>query len=373
MTNGTIERIWRKVIQFVTITEPVLGGTPTLDGVTDEATGLPAGISNVATKQLADRTAWLHWRHAASNPNRRNGIETCKLDNDGIPAFAAVTASPLSANIVANNSTPLVLSFAGGFDEHGPIDYYAFVNANEAVTPESGSGPEFLFAVYDPATDTVDFESYENPYALGLDAPDPASYSFWYNPATFIMYKSTGSAWDQAYAIFLGGIDYAFQTVNLEDPGKDISGGLVPTGTILPFAGEVAKVPYGYLICQGQEVSRATYRKLFILFGILYGDGNGTTTFNLPDLRGKFIRGFSDGGALDTSRVLGSDQSDSVGPHDHNALPPGDFIGYDPAFNTIDLPAGNNGRVDTKTDDAGTNIGTETRPYNIAVNHIIKY
>jgi microcystin-dependent protein len=65
----------------------------------------------------------------------------------------------------------------------------------------------------------------------------------------------------------------------------------IPSGVVFPFAGEAA--PYGYLICDGRAVSRTDYPALFISLGsgLLHGAGDGSTTFNLPDYRGKFMRG----------------------------------------------------------------------------------
>ncbi|HPF83203.1 MAG TPA: phage tail protein [Bacilli bacterium] len=62
-----------------------------------------------------------------------------------------------------------------------------------------------------------------------------------------------------------------------------------PAGTIISYGG--VTVPDGYLVCDGREVSRADYPNLYLSIGNTYGAGNGTTTFNLPDLRGEFLRG----------------------------------------------------------------------------------
>ena len=62
----------------------------------------------------------------------------------------------------------------------------------------------------------------------------------------------------------------------------------VPTGAILAFAGVR---PSGWLACRGAAVSRATYPALFAVIGTRYGPGDGVTTFNLPDLRGRFLSG----------------------------------------------------------------------------------
>lgn len=62
-------------------------------------------------------------------------------------------------------------------------------------------------------------------------------------------------------------------------------------GMITQYAGTTA--PSGYLLCQGQAVSRVTYADLFSVIGIKYGAGNGSSTFNLPDLRSKFPAGYN--------------------------------------------------------------------------------
>ena len=64
---------------------------------------------------------------------------------------------------------------------------------------------------------------------------------------------------------------------------------LLPTGSIIPFAG--SNIPAGYLLCNGVAVSRTSYAGLFGVISTLYGTGDGTTTFNLPDLRDRFLEG----------------------------------------------------------------------------------
>lgn len=77
-------------------------------------------------------------------------------------------------------------------------------------------------------------------------------------------------------------------------------------GFIKPFAGNT--VPDGYLYCDGSAVSRTTYSELFAAIGTIYGAGDGSTTFNVPDLRGYFLRG--DGGT--NSAALGTAQGDAI-------------------------------------------------------------
>jgi microcystin-dependent protein len=84
----------------------------------------------------------------------------------------------------------------------------------------------------------------------------------------------------------------------LKDPlvgPKALIDALLPVGYINMFAGSAA--PSGYLICDGSAVSRSTYANLFALLGTTYGAGNGTTTFNIPDFRGRVPVGVGTGDA----------------------------------------------------------------------------
>ena len=72
-------------------------------------------------------------------------------------------------------------------------------------------------------------------------------------------------------------------------------GALVPTGAVFPYVSTSA--PTGYLACNGQAVSRATYAALFAIIGTAYGVGDGSTTFNVPDGRGRTFAGYDSGNA----------------------------------------------------------------------------
>lgn len=74
----------------------------------------------------------------------------------------------------------------------------------------------------------------------------------------------------------------------------------LPTGSVISFAAN--STPKGYLICNGAAVSRTTYAELFAVIGTTYGSGDGSTTFNLPNLTDKFIQG---SGTAGTSKVAG--------------------------------------------------------------------
>jgi microcystin-dependent protein len=75
----------------------------------------------------------------------------------------------------------------------------------------------------------------------------------------------------------------------------------LPPGMVVPFAANMA--PSGWLLCSGAAVSRATFADLFAVIGTTFGAGDGTTTFNLPDLRGRLLVGKDDMGGTAASRV----------------------------------------------------------------------
>ncbi len=78
-------------------------------------------------------------------------------------------------------------------------------------------------------------------------------------------------------------------------------------------------VPTGWLKCNGAAISRTVYARLFAAIGTTYGDGNGSSTFNLPDDRGNFSRGWDDGRGINPGRVFGSEEVDMMRLHGHSA------------------------------------------------------
>lgn len=85
------------------------------------------------------------------------------------------------------------------------------------------------------------------------------------------------------------------------DATVQTTAGIVPSGVMVPYAG--ASAPVGWLICGGQAVSRTTYAALYAVIGTTYGAGNGTTTFNLPDIRGRVAAGLDNMGGTAANRL----------------------------------------------------------------------
>ncbi|URF02961.1 phage tail protein [Cupriavidus campinensis] len=142
--------------------------------------------------------------------------------------------------------------------------------------------------------------------------------------------------------------------------------GHILPGTIVYHSKNTA--PSGYLKANGAAVSRTTYADLFAEIGTVFGAGDGSTTFNLPELRAEFPRGWDDSRGIDSGRVFGSFQVDAFKSHSHTLN----------LKNTAASGAGSGVLRSTDTDLAdsspvGVSGGSETRPRNVALLACIKY
>lgn len=139
-----------------------------------------------------------------------------------------------------------------------------------------------------------------------------------------------------------------------------------PAGGVVYFARTTA--PTGWLKANGAAVSRTAYATLYAAIGTVFGAGDGFNTFNLPDLRGEFLRGFDDGRGIDIARAFGSAQGDLLKAHTHDlGLKISDIPGA-----SFDGLSGRSGTLygDIITQSTG---GTETRPRNVALLACIKF
>lgn len=135
-------------------------------------------------------------------------------------------------------------------------------------------------------------------------------------------------------------------------------------GCVAHFARNTA--PGGWLKANGALVSRTTYSRLFSSIGTTFGAGDGATTFQLPDLRGLFVRGWDDGRGIDTGRPLGGYQDDAYKSHAHDML----------VYSTDTLgskAADSNGGGTMSTATTEFSGSWETRPRNLALLACIKY
>jgi len=169
-----------------------------------------------------------------------------------------------------------------------------------------------------------------------------------------------------------------------------VNGGVVasifPVGMVVAFAGDAA--PPGWLLCDGAPISRTQYSALFSVIGVKHGAGDLVSTFNVPDYRGRFLRGVDHGQGRDPDRAtrtamntggatgdeVGSVQQASLASHFHNVgVASSDQLGSNPALNLNNqgIPIAQIAPTTSRsTTSAG---GAETRPVNANVNFIIKY
>ena len=101
-----------------------------------------------------------------------------------------------------------------------------------------------------------------------------------------------------------------FGSQNITTTGTVSGTGTVPAGTLLPYGGSSA--PTGYLLAYGQAVSRTTYSALFAVVGTSFGAGDSSTTFNVPDMRGRIIAGLDNLGGSSANRITAA-AADTVG------------------------------------------------------------
>ena len=151
-----------------------------------------------------------------------------------------------------------------------------------------------------------------------------------------------------------------------------------PVGAIFPFGG--TDIPVSFLLCDGSAVSRTDYEDLFNVIGTAFGTGDGSTTFNLPDLRGEFLRGAG------TNSHSGQGNGGAVGEHQDATKLPNIYLSANATlivtpdknslFNQADASTGEStgykGVAATSAGGDHISVNLTTRPTNTSVNYIIK-
>ena len=158
-----------------------------------------------------------------------------------------------------------------------------------------------------------------------------------------------------------------------------------PVGTIQMYSGTSA--PSGWLMCDGAAVSRTTYSRLFSIDGTTYGTGDGSTTFNVPDLRGIFPRGAGTNGSMTmangayfTGGSLGGKTTDTLQGHGHNTGNPAQALclGSGAAMATYStgtvLSLGYSNVTSPMEFGYGVpRTGAESKPASLSINFLIKF
>lgn len=157
------------------------------------------------------------------------------------------------------------------------------------------------------------------------------------------------------------GLEYLTANEVFSDLSASLVGSIVVSATDTPLPGT--------LKANGANVSRTTYSRLFDRIGTVFGAGDGSTTFTLPDLRGEFIRSWDDGRGVDSGRTFGSFQGHAFTSHTHSY----NNITQAGASWFTGVSGVSIGPSSIQTGSPSTGSGSETRPRNIALLACIVY
>lgn len=200
-----------------------------------------------------------------------------------------------------------------------------------------------------------------------------------------------------AFVLFTDGNVYiSLETANEDTPPSN-KWRIAPNGENVVYTedliGEIKSFAYapatsisGFLYCDGSEVSRTTFADLFSKIGTTWGVGDTSTTFNLPDFRGQFLRGYDDDRGVDPGRVFGDHQELQVSAHKHNSAwgedNPGPFgstttnihEGSEATdFNNFQYYTNDGSEFDSVNMNPLGLIGDDNRPVNETVSHYIRF
>ena len=333
---------WEAGIYQLETSDPVMGGAD--------------GVDNRQAKQLGNRTLWL-----------KNELE---LMSRTIPA-AVTKSDAVNSNSSADVATSKAVKTA--YDKAVAAESAASgavkTTGNQNVGGEKTfTGTAFFKAGAFVADSVGDFAANQ---CLQIGANNVNTYLYNKRSGKYLSMRNDG--------------ELRYDGKRLLDASDLL--GMVPSGAVLYFAGQTA--PAGWLKANGAAVSRTAYAALFAAIGTTYGAGDGRSTFNLPDLRGEFLRGWDDGRGVDTGRALGSAQADTVRQHYHGIgyISPNNDDGAFVVRNWTTAEQHNlqfingNGNSAIRTLSASSNLSTtnaidesagETRPRNVALLAIIK-
>lgn len=288
-------------------TDPVLGGA--------------TGVANTQGKGLANRTNWLK-----SKVNTALRVDSFVSTSAPYTISAADVSKVLFISNMGNSG--FTFPSAAAFPQNQPFTIMA---ADQSV---------FKGVTFTPNGTDKFFD--------GSVSGGSASYTI--RPGQRLNLVAIGTTW------------YIIGNAQSEKNGR------IPAGACMPFAAITA--PSGWLKCNGAAVSRTVYADLFAAIATVWGVGDGSTTFNIPDYRGVFVRGLDEGAGLDTGRTIGVYQADSFKSHTHG-IPNLPLLLNDTdrglTASNFSIDNVDNSRITQPTG------GNETVPKNFPSPYIIKY
>jgi len=344
------------------ITDPVLGGA--------------GGIANQQAQDLANRTKYLYERLFESNQRRSSPLRNTILrgainGTTGLESLLTYSSATVTLNAT---STPMVACFSDGITE------FVATLSSDLVFTDSGTHTRLVFVDFIPAPNSAGSDTFtlgivdEADVSINSIAPVVVTGGYYYNLNTGLWYKEELGAWVATYSILVGTYTINSNITSMttypyrsEIFQEGASGAIVAAGGLQIALSNVYWG--GYLLCDGSEVSRTKYARLFQRIGTTFGSASGTT-FTLPDLRGMFVRGFDGGRGLDASRVFGSDQEETK----INSIVGTTSGALRVVVSNEDSTASSSttGQLETGSSGTETTVAYGVRPMNVALYYLIK-
>lgn len=359
---------------------------------TDSAASTP-NSNPIVLDSRGEANIWLSSANYKFKLTDANGTEIWTVDNIAAPSTALSPVFSSNVTISANTSGPALLVTQTGAGAAIRVQDSADPDSSPFVvdtTGQVGVGTATPANAIDVAGGAIQISTSGGTARTVMSADstdsifsvnDDRNFTVKTNAATRLTVNSTAAT--STVPVVLP----AAPTTTLQAATKGYVDGLTgaPAGVIMAFAGTAA--PTGFLSCDGSAVSRTTYATLYAAIGTAWGVGDGSTTFNVPDLRGMFVRGTgtnatgSSSGAVGPS--VGTYAADTYLNHTHTdsghthpylaptrggtAGPGGVGTGYAPPNDSTYTTSSGTANIQTSTTG-----GTETKPKNYGVLYIIK-
>ena len=366
-------------------------GTTTPQATYTDSTASTANSNPIVLDSRGEANIWLSSANYKFKLTDANGTEIWTVDNIAAPSTALSPVFTSNVTISANTSGPALLATQTGAGAAIRVQDSADPDSSPFVVDTSGQvgvGTATPANAIDVAGGAIQISTSGGTARTVMSADstdsifsvnDDRNFTVKTNAATRLTVNS--SAATSTVPVVLP----AIPTTALQAATKSYVDQVLPAGCIMPFAGTSA--PTSWVACDGSAISRSTYATLFAAIGTTWGSGDGSTTFNVPDLRGMCVRGTSTNATGASSGAVGPSvgayAADTYLNHSHTATDSGHTHSYtSPVGNSTAVSAGaGTGQGTTNTTATGTaNItvatsttgGTETKPKNYGVLYIIK-
>lgn len=273
-------------------------GTTTPQATYTDSTAATANSNPIVLDSRGEANIWLASANYKFKLTDANGTEIWTVDNIAAPSTALSPVFTSNVTISTTSSGPALLITQSGagpiiraVNPADPAEVFFTVTNDGSVGIGTGSpsnaldiagGAIQISTAGGTARTIISADSTDSIFA----ASDTRNFTIKTNSATRLTINATDAT--STVPVVLPGIP----TTALQAATKSYVDQVLPPGSLMAYAASSA--PTGWLLCDGSAVSRTTYATLYGVIGTTWGTGDGSTTFNVPDLRGQFVRGYDD-------------------------------------------------------------------------------